>query len=169
MHEPGVSQNTNKGGKAVQIVAALMIAYAAVNLLIGLNAVLDRSAAPPRDDPELALSYELGQRSARPMASPLSLVVHVMVLVGAGMMLARRRGPLPLVSAALLLLPCSTFFCIGAPLGIYALALLLNPRAVGAFDDETPIDTATRPCPHCGRENSVHTKVCPKCNQRVEA
>jgi hypothetical protein len=145
-----------------------MIVYAAVNLVVGLNAAFEKLGGAPPDDPELALAYELGQMQARPMASPLSLAVHAVVMAGGIMMLSRRRGPLPFVAAALLLLPCSTFFCVGVPLGICALALLLNPRAVGAFDDETPIDTATRQCPQCGRVNSVHTKVCPKCNHRVD-
>ena len=26
---------------------------------------------------------------------------------------------------------------------------------------------ATAPCPHCGRVNSVHTRVCPRCETRL--
>jgi len=28
-------------------------------------------------------------------------------------------------------------------------------------------DTSTAPCPHCGQINSIHTRVCPRCERPI--
>lgn len=159
----------NKSRSFAQLIAVLMIVYAAVNLLIGINGAIPKPTGDKSsvDGRRIDVSYELGKNVAKPSSSLLSILVHTVVLSGAIVMATGRRGPLPLIASILILLPCSSFFCLGIPLGVCSLALLRNPKATGAFDDEMPIDTSTSPCPSCGRMNSIHTKVCPKCNHRI--
>lgn len=51
--------------------------------------------------------------------------------------------------------------------GLPILLLRLPPTGIPDTDSQEPQPGITVPCPHCGRVNSVQSRVCPRCERRL--
>ncbi len=97
------------------------------------------------------------------MARPalIMLLIWLVSMFGA-IYIAIRRGQSLLVA-----------ICLGAigPIGVVIVALLPTTergRQLNELYEEAKFDAKTITCPNCGRVNSRRSKVCPRCDTRIE-
>ena len=82
-------------------------------------------------------SYKLGGKAAPFLQTVaigmVTLAVYPLALLGGLRMKQLRNRPLALGSSVLVMLPCSPTFLVGIPLGIWAIAVLMDPIVKRAF------------------------------------
>jgi ribosomal protein S27AE len=76
-----------------------------------------------------------------------------LALINAGLAQAKGRSGLVWWLISVFLGPIATFLIVVLP----------------KVKDRRALDTNTRECPNCGRENSIHTRICPRCDAKLDA
>jgi len=114
----------------VGILGLVSALYSTLDVLFSLNASLAESfGLPPEAQKALAMGGAYG------LISVVINVVGSVFLIWAAMGMMKLRGhTAALVASVIAMIPCWGCCCLGLPVGIWALIVLLNPEVKAAFD-----------------------------------
>jgi hypothetical protein len=128
--------------KQVQVPAILLIVLGAIGLLLGLFGMVSHNAGqygPLLDNPELpeqARGMIQGFANHGRWLSLPGVVLSGLMLLGGLKMKSLQSYALAMTGAIVALIPCMGIngcCCIGIPVGIWALVVLVKPEVKGAF------------------------------------
>ena len=103
------------------ILVCLLGAMGAVN---SIYVMIVPPVAAKFQDPEMQAAANRGKAIAGMAASPIVLVLYLVMAVGGLAMLKRQHWGLALAGAILSLVPCSFVFCVSLPVGVWSLVVL---------------------------------------------
>lgn len=120
-------------GIALLVTGVLWTGFATLNWIGSFN---QNPQAPPlpmfQQNPELRRTFEAGLKLA-PWIGWIFIVMGVLIIVGAAQMLWRRAYALAIAGSIVAMIPCSPFFVLGLPFGIWSLVVLLKPEVQSLF------------------------------------
>lgn len=102
----------------------LVCLLGAVGALNSIYVMIFPPVAAKFQDPEMQAAANRGWHIAGMAASPIVLILYLVMATGGVAMLQRKYWGLALAGGILSLAPCSFVFCLGVPVGIWSIVVL---------------------------------------------
>jgi hypothetical protein len=134
-------QNNGSASDAVNVPSILLITAGAIGILSSLFGlvssngaqmaeIMNNPALPPGAKDAIA---QLAGGPLSKISSIIGILIQGVVIFGALQMRQLKNYGLCMASAIIAILPCFGCCCIGTPVGIFALIVLLKPEVKAAF------------------------------------